>query len=114
MSTHAFPLREEAGALVNASPLVLFELLDDHRRLSAHMEKSSWMMLGSRMELRLDAGGGRAVGSRIHLGSESRSLVLEYGFFFGGKKGSRTSGGPSARKRLGRVRYPAASFICRR
>jgi len=67
MSTLAFPHREEAGARVNASPSILFEYLDDHRRLSAHMEKSSWMMLGSRMELRLDAGGGRAVGSHIHL-----------------------------------------------
>ena len=76
MSTHAFPLREEAGALVNASPLVLFELLDDHRRLSAHMEKSSWMMLGSRMELRLDAGGGRAVGSRIRLAGRVLGLPL--------------------------------------
>lgn len=77
MSALAFPHHEEAGALVNASPSVLFELLDDHRRLSSHMEKSSWMMLGSRMELRLDAGAGRAVGSRIQLDGRVLGIPLE-------------------------------------
>jgi hypothetical protein len=67
MDALALSNRDEARALVSASPSALFEQLDDHRRLSAHMEKSSWMMLGSKMELRLDAGGGRAVGSRIRL-----------------------------------------------
>ena len=64
--TH-YPRRDERVALVRADAQELFRELDDHARLSAHMEKSSWMMLGSRMELCLDADAGRAVGSRIQL-----------------------------------------------
>jgi hypothetical protein len=64
--TH-YSRRDERVALVRADAQELFRELDDHTRLSAHMEQSSWMMLGSRMELRLDAARGRAVGSRIQL-----------------------------------------------
>ncbi len=62
-----YPRRNEQVTLVRAGAQELFRELDDHTRLSAHMKKSSWMMVGSRMELRLDDAHGRAVGSRIQL-----------------------------------------------
>ena len=61
------PHRYETLALLDASAPAVFEQLDDHTRLSAHMEKSSWMMLGSRMDVHLDAGRGRQIGSQIRL-----------------------------------------------
>ena len=36
--------------------------LDDHRRLSAHISKSSWMMAGSRISLEFDEAGGELPG----------------------------------------------------
>ena len=61
------PHRYAAEGIVESSADALFSRLDDHARLSAHMEKPSWMMLGARMRLELDAGRGRAVGARIRL-----------------------------------------------
>lgn len=62
-----YPHRYETQAMVDASAPAVFEQLDDHTRLSAHMEKSSWMMLGSRMDVLFDAGRGRRIGSQIRL-----------------------------------------------
>ena len=45
----------------------VFAYLDDFRKLSAHMERSSGMMLGSKMAIELDASGGRAVGSKVRM-----------------------------------------------
>ena len=66
MST-PYSYHEDASTLVNTHAARLFEYLDDQRHLSAHMSKSSWMMLGSRMTIVTDAGGGRGVGSRLTL-----------------------------------------------
>ena len=59
--------RFESEVAVNAPANAIFSYLDDHRRLSAHMSKSSWMMAGSRMSIELDASEGRAVGAIIRL-----------------------------------------------
>ena len=61
----SLPRSAEAIGAVAAPPVVLFAFLDDHRNLSAHMSKSSWMMLGSTMNLHSDAGNARALGSRF-------------------------------------------------
>ncbi len=39
---------------IKAAPEVAFEYLDDPHRLSSHMGKSTWMMAGSKMEIKLD------------------------------------------------------------
>ncbi len=49
---------------------------DDHAQLAAHMSKSSWMMLGSRMAVELDASQGRAMGSHIRLKGRVLSIPL--------------------------------------
>jgi hypothetical protein len=52
---------------VPAQPATVFETLDDPLRLGRHMTKPSAMMLGGSMQYRLDASGGRAVGSIIRV-----------------------------------------------
>lgn len=55
---------------------VLFEYLDDPKRLGAHMAKSSWMMAGSRMDYQFDATEGKAQGARIQLQGKMMGLSL--------------------------------------
>ncbi len=62
-----FPFHFESRASVRAPADTLFSHLDDPKRLSSHMGRSSWMMMGSRMDIQLDESQGRAVGSRIRL-----------------------------------------------
>src|SRR5262245_53315069 len=45
----------------------VFAFVDDHARLSSHMNESSWMMGGGRMSVELDDAKGKAVGSHIRL-----------------------------------------------
>lgn len=66
----------QATADVPASPDAVFEYLDDHTRLSAHMSKRSWMMAGSRMVLEMDNSNGRSVGSRIRLSGRVLGIRL--------------------------------------
>lgn len=57
----------EALADIAADPVAVFSVLDDHRRLSAHMEKPSFMMAGATMKAQLDSQRGQAVGSVIRM-----------------------------------------------
>ena len=71
-------LRHESfSAYVSAPPPALFTFLDDPRNLSRHMEKRSWMMMGSTMAIEADARGGREVGSLIRM--RARVLGVELG-----------------------------------
>ena len=71
-----FERRYEATGILHASRESAFEFMDDPRRLSSHMGKSSWMMMGSRMDMALDSGGGRKVGSEIVLSGMMIGLGL--------------------------------------
>ena len=55
----------EATVRIEAPPAVLFDKMDDHDWLAAHMMKPSAMMAGSAMAIDTDARHGRAVGSTI-------------------------------------------------
>jgi hypothetical protein len=57
----------ETSAVVPASAARVFDHLDDHTRLSAHMTRPSWKMGGASMQIELDERAGRAVGSKIRL-----------------------------------------------
>ena len=61
------PYHFESTVEVSAAADAVFSHLDDHSRLSAHMSRPSWMMVGSRMAIELDASEGRAVGATIRL-----------------------------------------------
>src|SRR5450830_1124478 len=65
MSNQSFPFHNESTALVHAPTDRVFAHLDDPMSLSAHMGESSMMMIGSRMSIEVDAGGGRAIGSKV-------------------------------------------------
>ena len=57
----------EYKAVVASTPAGLFAYLDDHARLSSHMEKPSWRTLGAYMRIRLDEAQGRKLGSKLSL-----------------------------------------------
>lgn len=61
----AFQRSAETVAEIDASLGDLFAFLDDHRNLGAHMSKPSAMTLGSTMDLYVDGGAARAVGSKF-------------------------------------------------
>ena len=62
-----YPLHRRSEAEVGTDAQSLFALLDDHRRLAAHMEKPSLMMAGATMHVETDALEGQAVGSVIRV-----------------------------------------------
>ena len=70
------PFHSESAVELNAPANAIFSHLDDHSRLSAHMSKSSWMMMGSRMAIELDASQGRAVGAIIRLRGQVLGIPL--------------------------------------
>lgn len=61
------PHHLESSTVINASAEDVFAFVDDHARLSSHMNESSWMMGGGRMSVDVDAAQGQAVGSHIRL-----------------------------------------------
>ena len=72
----SFTFHYETHAVLRTSVQAAFEHLDDFRKLSAHMERPSAMMLGSRMQIFMDDGGGRAVGSRVTMTGRVMGLSL--------------------------------------
>jgi hypothetical protein len=71
-----FPFHHETKSTLHTSAQRAFDFLDDFSKLSAHMERPSAMMLGSRMEIATDEGGGRAVGSRVRLSGQVLGIRL--------------------------------------
>lgn len=60
-----------------AAPIeAAFAVLDNHARLSSHMNKRSWMMGGGKMKVSLDEQKGQAVGSRIGLSGRVIGISL--------------------------------------
>ena len=66
----------ESVGFIPATPAAVFNYVDDHERLSSHMTRSSWMMGGGRMDVQLDAGHGRRLGSRIRMSGRAFGLEL--------------------------------------
>ncbi len=76
MSDHLFPFHTENSAVANAPVDRVFAYLDDPKALAAHMEKSSMMMMGSRMSIDVDAEGGRGIGSKIRMHGSMMGISL--------------------------------------
>ena len=78
MSNQTLPPHHfETQVEIDAPPVEVFDFLDDHRRLSAHMTEPSWQMAGSSMTIVMDTNQGRALGSRITLSGRILGLSLE-------------------------------------
>lgn len=54
----------------------VFAIIDDHNRLSAHMNKSNWMMGGGKMTTTFDADRGQKVSSHIQLAGKVFGITL--------------------------------------
>ena len=67
MALQSFPFHHESSGLARAPVEQVFAFLDDPQALAAHMGESSMMMLGSRMSITVDAGGGRVIGSKVRM-----------------------------------------------
>ena len=76
IATSVFPLHYESAVTLNVPPEAAFAYLDDFRKLSAHMEKSSAMMMGSKMRITADGLDGRAVGSRVRMDGKMLGMTL--------------------------------------
>lgn len=61
---------------VPASSAEIFSFIDDHKRLSSHMSKRSWMMGGSRMSTEIDELQGQAVGSHIRMSGKAFGVPI--------------------------------------
>ena len=66
----------EQSALIRAPMDQIFHHIDDHTRLSSHMNSSSWLMGGGKMEIQFDDGRGQRVGSIIRLAGRVFGLYL--------------------------------------
>lgn len=76
MAPAKLPHHYEAAARLKAQIDAAFAHLDDFHKLSAHMEQSSGMMLGSKMSIETDAAGGRAVGSLVSMSGRMLGMQL--------------------------------------
>lgn len=72
-----YPFHHESSGSVKTSPEDVFQLLDSHTVLAAHMERRSLMMGGGSMSLNVDAQEGRAVGSRLRLHGSAFGITLD-------------------------------------
>ncbi|HCE31378.1 MAG: hypothetical protein UT54_C0067G0015 [Candidatus Daviesbacteria bacterium GW2011_GWB1_39_5] len=66
----------QEAALIQASPNDAFNFIDDHNAFSSHMNKSSWMMGGGKMETQVDEGNGQKVGSHIRMSGKVLGINL--------------------------------------
>lgn len=71
-----WPSHDEYVGAVATDPATLFAHLDDPMRLSSHMGRRSWRMGGGRMDVSVDSGGGREVGSHIVLAGSAFGIPL--------------------------------------
>ena len=72
-----WPSHDECSGDVAADAATLFAYLDDPTRLSSHMGRRSWRMGGGRMDVSVDDGRGRAVGSHIVLAGRAFGFRIE-------------------------------------
>ena len=72
----AFPYHFAEEALIHSPCADLFNYLDKHSQLSAHMTRRSWMMGGGRMDISTDDGEFRRMGSRLRLAGRAFGFAL--------------------------------------
>lgn len=64
------------SVFIPASATEIFAFIDDHTRLSSHMNKSSWMMGGGRMNTSTDAEHGQKTGSHIRMNGKVFGITI--------------------------------------
>ena len=76
MAAAELALHYETSVELDAPMAKFFSHLDDFHKLSAHMEQSSGMMMGSKMRIETDARQGRAAGSVIRMDGKMLGMRL--------------------------------------
>ena len=76
MSDQSLPFYDGSTALAIAPVDRVFAHMDDPKAMAAHMGESSMMMMGSRMAMVVDAGGGRVIGSKIRMHGSMMGISL--------------------------------------
>lgn len=66
----------EESSIIPATAEKIFAYIDDHTRFSSHMNKSSLMMGGGKMETKVDGGKGQQVGSHILLSGTAFGIKI--------------------------------------
>lgn len=74
--TKTYERHYEDRVLISAGAAEIFAFIDDHTRLSSHMNKSSWMMGGGKMDTLVDAGRGQEVGSHIRMSGKVFGVTI--------------------------------------
>lgn len=74
-----FQKHYQESLTVSAKPSEIFAFADNHHNFSSHMNQSSWMMLGGKMETNTDEGKGQKLGSHITMSGNilGRKLFLD-------------------------------------
>ena len=70
------PRHYESKVVLNTSVDVLLLTWTTSKKLSAHMQKSSGMMMGSKMTIEMDAGDGRVLGSKVRMYGKMMGMAL--------------------------------------
>ncbi|MDO8488125.1 MAG: SRPBCC family protein [bacterium] len=68
MTQRRYQKHYEETVKIAADASNIFAFADNHTNFSAHMNQSSWMMGGGKMETQTDEGRGKRVGSHIRMG----------------------------------------------
>src|SRR3989344_5709890 len=66
----------EESSVIPATAEKIFAYIDDHTRFSSHMNKSSWMMGGGKMEIKVDEGNDQKMGSHILLSGSAFGIKI--------------------------------------
>lgn len=74
--SNTLPYHCEETVLIDAPPEQVFAFVDDHNNLSSHMNQSSMMMAGSKMDTHVDQGHGQQVGSHITMDGKVLGIPL--------------------------------------
>lgn len=74
--TSGYSHHYEESTVINVPAPSIFTFADEHRNFSAHMNQSSVMMGGGKMETRIDQGEGKKLGSHIEMQGKVFGLSL--------------------------------------
>lgn len=66
----------EETVFINVISEKIFAFADNHHNFSSHMNKSSWMMGGGKMEIQIDEGEGQKIGSHIKMSGKVFGVSL--------------------------------------
>ena len=76
MASRAYERHYEEKVRIPAGAGEIFSYADDFSQLSSHMNKSSSMMMGGRMETSLDNARGKSVGSHLRMKGKMMGIEL--------------------------------------